>query len=66
LKNSELPIAGSKTGYLDEAGYCLLTKVKSAQDNLILINLNSSSKENNFADHEKLIRYGLKVLANQN
>jgi len=66
LQNINLPIAGSKTGYLDEAGYCLLTKVRSAQGDLILVNLNSSSKENNFADHEKLIRYGLKVLANQN
>jgi D-alanyl-D-alanine endopeptidase (penicillin-binding protein 7) len=55
-------IVGSKTGYLDEAGYCLMTRVKTNNDNLILINFGSNSKTNNFLDNEKLISYGLQLL----
>lgn len=62
LKNTAYEILGSKTGYLHEAGHCLMTKVKTAQGNMIVINLNSRSRADNFADNEKLIRYGLRVL----
>jgi D-alanyl-D-alanine endopeptidase (penicillin-binding protein 7) len=62
LKTSAYTITGSKTGYLDEAGYCLMTEVTSPQGNLIAINLNSKSKAENFSDNEQLIKYGLKIL----
>jgi len=57
-------IIGSKTGYLNEAGYCLMTRVKSSKGNLIVVNFGSSSKTNNFSDNEKLISYGMKLLKN--
>ncbi|MEI6836000.1 MAG: RlpA-like double-psi beta-barrel domain-containing protein [Candidatus Falkowbacteria bacterium] len=55
-------IIGSKTGYLNEAGYCLMTRIKTNNGNLIVVNFNSSSKANNFLDNEKLISYGMKIL----
>lgn len=62
LKNNEHNIVGSKTGYLDEAGYCLMTTVKTAKGNLIVVNFHSNSKAENFLDNEQLILYGKKVL----
>ena len=55
-------IIGSKTGYLDEAGYCLMTRIKASNGNLIVVNFGSNSKTNNFLDNEKLISYGLQLL----
>jgi len=60
-KNSH-EIVGSKTGYLDEAGYCLMTMVKTTQGNLIVVNFNSRTRAENFSDNEKLINYGLSLL----
>ena len=61
LKSGLYSILGSKTGYLDEAGYCLMTRVASPSGNLIVVNFGSKSKVDNFADNEQLIRYGLKI-----
>ena len=55
-------IIGSKTGYLNEAGYCLMTRVKTSNGNLIIVNFGSTSKANNFSDNEKLIKYGMQLL----
>ncbi len=63
LKNSAYNILGSKTGYLDEAGYCLMTRVKTDAGNMIVVNFGSKSKAANFSDNEQLIRYGLKVIS---
>ncbi len=60
LTSSQYPIIGSKTGYLDEAGNCLITRIKTAQDNLIVINFGSTSSVNSFADNEQMIKYGLR------
>lgn len=57
------PLSGSKTGYLDEAGYCLMTRVKTAQGNLIVVNFNSKNRAESFLDNEQLIRYGTYQLA---
>ena len=62
LRTNTYPIIGSKTGYLDEAGYCLMTRVSAPQGNLITINFGSKSKAANFLDNEQLIRYGLRLL----
>ena len=62
LKSASYAITGSKTGYLDEAGYCLMTRVKTPQGNMIIVNFGSKSKADNFSDNEQLIRYGLKAL----
>lgn len=62
LQYNKLNIIGSKTGYLDEAGYCLMTRVKTNNGNLIIVNFASASKDNNFSDNEKLISYGTRLL----
>jgi D-alanyl-D-alanine carboxypeptidase len=63
LKSTTYNILGSKTGYLDEAGYCLMTRVKTDAGNMIVVNFGSKSKAANFSDNEQLIRYGLKVIS---
>ncbi|MFA5024387.1 MAG: RlpA-like double-psi beta-barrel domain-containing protein [Patescibacteria group bacterium] len=62
VRDKNYPIIGSKTGYLDEAGYCLMTLVKIPANNLIVVNFGSKSKAENFLDNEQLIRYGLRQL----
>ncbi|MFA6994903.1 MAG: RlpA-like double-psi beta-barrel domain-containing protein [Patescibacteria group bacterium] len=61
LQTNTYKIIGSKTGYLDEAKYCLMTRVQTPQGNLISVNFGSTSQANNFLDNEQLIRYGLSL-----
>ncbi|MGE5425721.1 MAG: RlpA-like double-psi beta-barrel domain-containing protein [Bacillota bacterium] len=63
LLSSGYNITGSKTGYLDEAGYCLMTRVESPFGGMIVVNFGAKSKADNFKDNEKLINYGLKLLS---
>ncbi|MDP2944032.1 MAG: RlpA-like double-psi beta-barrel domain-containing protein, partial [bacterium] len=62
LKTGIYPIIGSKTGYLDEAGYCLMTRIQTAVGNMIAVNFGSQSRAANFSDNEQLIRYGLRLI----
>ncbi len=62
LKTGIYPIVGSKTGYLEEAGYCLMTRVQTAIGNMIIVNFGSPSSAANFSDNEQLIRYGLHLI----
>lgn len=62
VKSGAYDITGSKTGYLDEAGYCLMTRVQSPQGSLIAVNFGSKTQAANFQDNEQLIRYGLRLL----
>jgi D-alanyl-D-alanine carboxypeptidase len=62
LKEDEYEIVGSKTGYLHESLYCLMTRIKTDKGNLIVINLGSSSKESRTSDNKQLIEYGLRAL----
>lgn len=59
IRSNQYPIIGSKTGYLNEAGHCLMTRVSSPQGNLIVVNFGSPSSAASFYDNEQLIRYGL-------
>jgi len=63
LFTNNYKITGSKTGYLDEAGHCLMTRVETPLGGLIVVNFGAQSKNDNFKDNEQLIRYGLKQLA---
>lgn len=62
LLDGEHEIIGSKTGYLHEALYCLMTRIKTDKGNLIIINLASDSKDNRTKDNAELIEYGIKAL----
>ncbi len=65
ITSGKYDIIGSKTGYLNEAKYCLMTRVKTALGNLIVVNFGSDNKTANFSDNEKLINYGLQLLKNR-
>lgn len=60
LGNAEYSITGSKTGFLNEAGYCLVTQVSSASEKYIVITFNSKTRDISFSDNEKLIKFSLK------
>lgn len=63
LFGGKYQISGSKTGYLDEAGYCLMTRVDTPAGKLIVINFGADSKNNNFKDNETLLNYSLKQIS---
>lgn len=58
LNNSDLYLTGSKTGYLDEAGYCLVVKAKNSQNQeVISLVLGNSSWQDRFDEVEELVYY---------
>jgi len=58
------PITGSKTGYLEEAGYCLMTRIKLGNDNLVIVTFKSKDRNASFSETEELMRYGLNQAKN--
>jgi D-alanyl-D-alanine carboxypeptidase len=60
---SRLKVSGSKTGYLDEAGYCLLTRAEDVRGNsVIVVTLGSPSRSTSFSETESLAKYGLSLI----
>jgi len=55
-------LTGSKTGYLEEAGYCLMTRAKTKADSLVVVNFGSRSSANSFKDNEQLLKFGLQLI----
>ncbi|MFH1662050.1 MAG: hypothetical protein ABIA02_03060 [Candidatus Falkowbacteria bacterium] len=56
-------IAGSKTGYLDEAGYCLMTRAKAPNgDFIIAVTMGADTREISFEETKNLIKYGIKKI----
>lgn len=54
-------ITGSKTGYLHEAGYCLVVRISPYEgDDFIALTFGEDSREDSFQEMKKLIKYGLK------
>lgn len=62
LTRSNLKITGSKTGYLVEAQYCLMTKAKKGTKEVIAVTLGTPDKYASFNETKKLIEYGFKRL----
>lgn len=63
IRKNSFNITGSKTGYLDEAGYCLMTRVKSKDgNNIIAVTLGADSRDKSFAETEELLEYGIKKM----
>lgn len=57
-----LKITGSKTGYLDEAKYCLMTRSKSSRGEVIAVTFGTPDKWSSFDETKKLINYGFSKL----
>jgi serine-type D-Ala-D-Ala endopeptidase (penicillin-binding protein 7) len=63
LRNGEYNVTGSKTGYLEEAGYCLMTRVKSKNgDNVIIVIFGAESLSKRDSETIRLIDYALRRL----
>lgn len=62
LIHSDLYITGGKTGYTEEAGYCLMTKAKNSNgDEVIAVVLGENDSESRFAETEALLRWALSL-----
>lgn len=57
LRSSDLYITGSKTGYLDEAMYCLALKAKDGDNEVITVVLGSPSSSGRFFESERLMKW---------
>lgn len=57
LFNYRLDILGTKTGYLHEAGYCLVARAKLDDKNVIVVLLNAETRDESFAEVEDLIKF---------
>ena len=67
LEVSSLNITGSKTGYLDEALYCLMARaVAKNGSQVITVVMGADSRNKSFAETEELLKYGLKAIKQEN
>lgn len=57
MRTSDLYITGSKTGYLDEAGYCLAIKAKADDHEVITVVLGSTTSSARFSESERLMKW---------
>ncbi|MCK5460076.1 hypothetical protein KAI52_03100, partial [Candidatus Parcubacteria bacterium] len=65
LLSTDLYILGTKTGYLDESGRCLIVKAKGEDQNeIIVVTLGNFSKDSGdyFEETEELVKWGLKQI----
>ncbi len=61
LSSHDFDIIGSKTGFINAAGYCLAVEIENPEgDDFIALILNSPSRDLSFRQMEDLIIYGLK------
>lgn len=51
-------ITGSKTGYLIEAGHCLMMRVETKKGSRIFVILGSQTSSGMFAEMKKMVQYG--------
>jgi rare lipoprotein A (peptidoglycan hydrolase) len=59
--NSNLKITASKTGYLDEAQYCLMTRARDEKGRqVIAVTLGTPSRTKSFTETANLINFGFK------
>ncbi len=65
LLYSQLPLASTKTGFINASGHCLFSRFKAGEDNLIIVTFASDNRQASYNDHEQLFRYGLRQLKNQ-
>ena len=66
LEASDLNITGSKTGFLDEAQYCLMARTKDKFGNqLIAVTLGTAGRQASFDQTEELLKYGLNIIKQQ-
>ena len=62
INSNVYDIVGSKTGYLDEAGFCLMTSVVEGDKKIIVVTLGADTRAKSFSETSDLIAYGLNKL----
>ena len=63
IKTNQFHISGSKTGYLHEAGYCLMTRAKiSPWQSIIVVTLGADTRDTSFFETTSLMRYGERII----
>jgi len=62
IRTNKYNITGSKTGYLDEAGYCLMTRFRTGGEQIIVVTMGASTRDISFLETENLIKYGTKIV----
>lgn len=60
IRLNKYNIVGSKTGYLDEAGYCLMTRARLGNKFIIIVTMGAETRDISFFETEELIKYGFK------
>ncbi len=61
LITNGLNFTGSKTGYLNEAGYCLVVQAENQNKKIIAVVLGSPSKQDHFQDIKYFVEKGMTV-----
>lgn len=61
-RNPKSDILGSKTGYLTEAGYCLVTKWPTEKRNIIIVVFGAPSRQASADDTQNLLTFAKKTL----
>ncbi len=63
LEVSSLKITGSKTGYLNEALYCLMVRAADKSNRqVIAVTMGADTSDKSFDETEELLKFGLKSI----
>lgn len=62
IRTNEFNITGSKTGYLHESLYCLMTRVEEGDKSVIVVTMGAATRDDSFNMTSDLMRYGLKMV----
>ncbi|PIR93204.1 hypothetical protein COT99_01950 [Candidatus Falkowbacteria bacterium CG10_big_fil_rev_8_21_14_0_10_43_10] len=58
-------VTGGKTGYLDEAGYCLMTKIKSGDKELVGVLFGAEERAQSFDEMGDLLKYASRKISHE-
>ena len=61
IKNKEWDIQVQKTGFINEAGRCLVMKARVGDRNLVIVLLDALGSQARFADAERIREYVMAV-----
>ncbi|KKQ59802.1 MAG: D-alanyl-D-alanine endopeptidase, penicillin-binding protein 7 and penicillin-binding protein 8 [Parcubacteria group bacterium GW2011_GWE2_38_18] len=59
ISSNGIKVTGSKTGYLHEAKYCLMTKAENENNKVIVVTLGTPTRTESFSETKELIDFGL-------
>lgn len=63
IATNKFEVTGSKTGYLNEAGYCLMMRAKSASGSqVIVVTLGADTRSSSFLETKELMMFGFRKI----